>query len=133
MNDIIGTIWDVVLTAVPLAAFSLICVYISRPFLKTRLTRVASQTIASLLLLFAYGLSKSMSDEQAASYELIEIIKLFAAYFISKAIAIYFIACYAKSVGKSPYWGFVGLLNFILAMVFMGAKLWRSSAKRSDP
>lgn len=123
---------DFLTTAIPLALFAWLSVPLSRPFFKKKGARITSQTIATILLMLAFVTSKAVSGEATASETVSTALFIATAfYFLAKGIAIYLIASYAKSVGKSPYWGFVGVLNFTIALVLMISGLWRS-AKPSD-
>ena len=130
MNDIF-VVW--VVTAIPLAFIALLCVYISRPLFMQRWVRIVSQSVAGLLLMMGYVVSKGMSADKHLTDANTEVILVFVALvFVMKFIAMYLIASYAKSVGKSPYWSFVGLLNFILALVSL-IGLWKSEKQGSQP
>lgn len=123
-------IWlNVVLTAIPSALIAWLCAYISRPVFMQRWTRIASQTLASWLLLMAYTLSKGLSAHRgAANADESALLTIGATYFGMKFIAMYCIASYAKSVGKSPYWSFVGVLNFAIAFILL-IGFWKSKAR----
>ena len=121
---------DFVLTAIPLAMIAWLCVYISRPFPNIAWIKIATQALASFLLLVAFLISKGVSeDKSSASLDDDTLIMIVSAYFGMKFISMYLISCYAKTVNKSPYWSFVGLLNFSLAIILMIFKLWRSGKK----
>ena len=120
MNSVL---FDLAVSFGVLSLIALFCVYISRPFFESKVARIVSQAIASLLLLLSFGLSKAMQDSSAASTD--EFIVVFLVFLSIKAVAMYLIGCYAKSVGKSPYWSFIGLTNAGIALCFMAISLWR--------
>lgn len=125
-----GMIFNLAVEMGVLALVAWACMHASRPFFKSKSTRVVSQTIASLLLLLSFGLSKALQNSNGASTEdLVGFIILFLAI---KSAAMYLIGCYAKSVGKSPYWSFIGLLNFGLAIIVMAIGLWRDQASKDQ-
>ena len=120
MNDVIV---DLAITSGILALLAWVCVHTSRPFFGSKLARVISQTGASFLLLISFVISKAMQRPNEVVTD--EMFGVIIAFFAVKTVAMYLISCYAKSVGKSPYWSFVGLLNFGLALVVMATSLWR--------
>lgn len=127
-----GVLLDFLITAIPLALFAWLSVPLSRPFFKKKGGRIASQTAATMLLMLAFITSKALGEEATASEAATTALFIaMAFYFLAKGVAIYLIASYAKSVGKSPYWGFVGVLNFTIALILMIFGLWKS-AKPSD-
>ena len=118
---------DYALTAVPLAIIAWVCVYITRPFFEKKWTRILSQVVAVILLFVAFILSKGMAeDETIRDVDAGILLPLAIGYFAIKSIAIYLIGCYAKSVGKSPYWAFLGVLNFLLAFPLLIFGLWKT-------
>ena len=120
MNDVLLSL---VVTSGVLALVAWICVHITRPFFASKTSRIISQTAASFLLLISFGLSKAMQSPGSGSTD--ELVSVFLIFLAIKAVAMYLIGCYAKSVGKSPYWSFIGLLNFGLALIIMASSLWR--------
>ena len=124
MNEIF---WDYILTAIPLAFIAWLCAFISRPYFEKKWTKITSQTVSVLLLIMVYLISKGMSEDKNLADTNINVLLTFtASFFIMKFVAMYLIACYAKSVNKSPYWSFVGVLNFLLALPLLIFGLWKS-------
>ena len=128
MNEVL---LDLVFTSGALAVVAWICVYTTRPFFESKTSRIISQTAASFLLIISFGLSKEMQSPGGASTD--DLITVFLIFIAIKAVAMYLIGCYAKSVGKSPYWSFIGLLNVGLALIFMVSSLWRDPKPSHQP
>jgi hypothetical protein len=126
MNDaIVGLLFSSgILTLVAWA-----CVYTTRPFFKSKLAKIFSQTIVSVILIISFALSKELNRTNGASNE--EVLVVFTIFLSIKSVAMYLIGCYAKSVGKSPYWSFVVLSNSLLALTFIATSLWQNK-KVSD-
>lgn len=113
-------------TAIPLALLAWLCVYISRPIIKQKWAKILSQTAVVFLLFVANIISKASQSEVNSSDTNIDLLlALFAGYFAAKFIPAYLIACYAKSVSKTPYWSFLILLNFWLVLPLMILTFWR--------
>jgi hypothetical protein len=59
------------------------------------------------------------------------IIPIIVALFFLKIIPMYLIACYAKSVSKSPYWSLAGALAFPLSVIMIWIGLWRETSTKT--
>lgn len=118
--------WDFVVPAILLAAIAWLCVHISRPVFKQRWTKITSQALATLLLLIASIFTKATTSAGSSNIDDTEsVVILISVILAIKFISMYLISCYAKSVGKSPYWAFIGVLNFYLALPILIFGLWR--------
>ncbi len=135
MDDvIIEKVVDATITAIPLAIAAMIAVYLSRPFFQKEYAKTASKVATVILLMLAYVLTKgSAEDDLPSDADTSVLIAIGAAYFLMKIIAIYLIACYAKSVNRNPYWCFVGVLNFVIAFILLMGGVWRSEKKVVPP
>lgn len=122
---------DYVVSTFLLGLAALICVFISRPILQKRWSRIASQTLSVLLMIVAYIFSKGMAESKSSPDENISFFLIFIILtFLFKFVAMYLIACYAKSVLKSPYWSFVGILNILIALPLLIFGLWNSGKRK---
>lgn len=125
---------DFVITASLLALIGLVCAYISRPLFTTKNIRITSQSLAVFLLLISFILSKALSEAPLTADSISEpLLWIAGVYVVFKSVAMYLIACYAKSVNKSPYWCFVAILNVVLAVLVMWSGLWKSDGKIAMP
>lgn len=131
MNTVV---MEFVLTTIVLAAIAWLCVKLSRPIFLGRWAKITSQTVATVLLMMVYVLSKGMAQDDSSSEAETELILILAVIMlVLKSIAIYLIACYAKSVNKSPYWAFAGVVNFLIALPLLIFGLWRSKKQVVEP
>lgn len=122
---------DYALSTLLLSIAALICVYISRPILKKRWSRIVSQFVSVILMFIAHIFSKVVSDEGASIDEnMNSLIILTCVIFSLKFAAMYFFACYARSVFKNPYWSFVGILNILIAFPLLIFGLWNSGKRK---
>ena len=129
---------DFVITSVALAFFAWICAYASRPFFKSRWSRISSQTVAVFLLLICSVISSVLKQDIGDDVEILtddqfEILIYIIIFIVAlKSAAMYLISCYAKSVNKSPSWSFVGILTAPLALVFLVGSLWKDKKVFDD-
>lgn len=124
---------DYAISAAILAIIAWACVYITRPFFQTKWPRVISQIAVALLLFVTFILARALSEEgvNVTAENAIVLQSFVLANLAMKAIAIYLIGCYAKSVGKSPYWTFVGVLNFLIVLPLLIFGLWKTPKPNS--
>ena len=127
----VETLFDLVFTALPLALVALASVYLSRPLINSTTSRRVSKGTILVLLFLAFMLSKGLKEENGDGDPSSTAIWLSVVYFLFKSVAIYIISCYARSVGKSPYWGFIGILNFVIVFALLITGLWKT--KKAAP
>lgn len=123
-----GILFNIVVYTMPAAILAWICTYISRPFLRSKWSRVCSQSFSVLLLLVCFGLSKSMDKMPYNGIKNIDIsmiVPFLILVLVMKFLSMYLIASYAKTVEKTPYWSFVAVLSFGLSLPLMAFGLWR--------
>lgn len=106
---------------IPFVVFSVcayICTKLSRPFFLKRWSRILSQIIATVLLFFATAFAKKIGtfsvDPSGKDDNILFI--FFLSILVMKFVSMYLIACYARSVGRNPFWAFLGVLNFGMAI-----------------
>ena len=129
-----GDYWlDLIGTTLVIYVIALICAQFSRPFFSSPRSKLISQIIASLLLFIAFIFSSALRKfalNQNSEEVSKEIIIVYVSIFLLKGVGMYLISCYAKSVGKSRFWSFIGLLNFALALPIMAFSLWQKSDQK---
>lgn len=121
-------ILDFAITAAVLGVVAWVCVYISRPFFQKKWTKIVSQVAVVLLLFLVFSFTRALNkeDPNITAENAIFLQSFVLANLAMKSVAIYLIGCYAKSVGKSPYWTFVGVLNFLIILPLLIFGLWKA-------
>jgi hypothetical protein len=121
--------------AIFLSLFAFMSAKLSRPLFKTRASKVISQTLASIFLFLGFSFSKSLEKSSMIndfdSY-ISDVLVIFAVIISLKFSGMYLISCYARSVEKSPYWSFIALLNFMIALPVLIFSLWKGKSTQSE-
>lgn len=120
--------------AILLSLFAFMSAKFSRPFFKSRASKVISQTLASIFLFLGFSFSKSLEKSDMIndidSYTS-DVLVILAVIIALKFSGMYLISCYARSVEKSPYWSFIAILNFAIALSVLILYLWKGKSIQS--